>query len=146
MPTTTLADICERYACDRVIDFLRVDVEGREAEVLLGANLSRWRPRVIATEVVSGSEHRPPTHPKCRVLLEFAGQVAVLFDGLNRYYIRSEEATLLFHKLSAAAEVLDKPVRYRHLPLYGRSMLIGSLSGVWARVRVRLHRWTSSSL
>ena len=35
LPVTTLTEVCERHGLDR-IDFLKVDVEGAEKEVLLG--------------------------------------------------------------------------------------------------------------
>ena len=48
---TTLAKICEQYCRDvNIIHFLKVDVEGFEAEVLKGADFKRFRPQVINLE------------------------------------------------------------------------------------------------
>ena len=46
---TTLARVCEQYA-GRTIDFLKVDVESYEREVLEGADWGRYRPRVVVVE------------------------------------------------------------------------------------------------
>src|SRR6202022_2075946 len=44
VPTTTLAELCEQHA-SRSIDFLKVDVEGAEQDVLLNGNWQKHRPR-----------------------------------------------------------------------------------------------------
>ena len=46
MPVTTLADLCERHEVGSV-DFLKIDVEGGEGDVLLGGDWKRFRPKVI---------------------------------------------------------------------------------------------------
>ena len=46
MPVTTLQALCEQYAPD-AIDFLKIDVEGAEREVLLGGDWRRFRPKVV---------------------------------------------------------------------------------------------------
>ena len=45
----TLAEIVDQYA-PAVVDFLKVDVEGFEHEVLAGANWECFRPRVVVVE------------------------------------------------------------------------------------------------
>src|SRR5437868_7577326 len=51
LPMTTLAALCEQYAPAR-FEFLKVDVEGAEADVLRGADFSRFRPRIIVVEAI----------------------------------------------------------------------------------------------
>ena len=46
MPVTTLRALCEQHAPD-AIDFLKIDVEGAEREVLLGGDWRRFRPKVV---------------------------------------------------------------------------------------------------
>jgi FkbM family methyltransferase len=46
LPMLTLADLCERHELDR-IDFLKIDVEGAEGDVLAGNDWSRYRPKVV---------------------------------------------------------------------------------------------------
>ena len=86
--TRTLESICEELKLDRY-DFLKIDVEGHEAEVLAGANLRDHRPELIVIESTRpGSplqNHRDWEHR----ILE-ADYVFAFFDGLNRYYVARE--------------------------------------------------------
>jgi FkbM family methyltransferase len=86
VPVMTLAQVCEAYV-DRPIDFLKIDVEGHEREVIEGGDWTRWRPRVILVEAtwVERWEH----------LILAADYVFVIFDGLNRYYVRREDSQLV---------------------------------------------------
>ena len=90
-PVTTLAALCEQYA-DRTIDFLKIDVEGFEQEVLEGADWSRYRPRVVVVEAtrpttnIASYEHWEP-------ILLAADYLFAFFDGLNRYYVAQRTVT-----------------------------------------------------
>ena len=90
--TLTLARICERHA-DATIDFLSVDVEGHEREVLAGGDWEKWRPRIVVVEATEPTT-TIPTHEKWEGILLGAGYLFVAFDGLNRYYVREEDADL----------------------------------------------------
>lgn len=93
VPVRTLDEVC----CEHVtgtIDFLTIDVEGFELQVLSGANLRRWRPRVIAVEATRPSTE-VQTHADWEPLVRDAGYLPAAFDGLNRYYVREEEPELL---------------------------------------------------
>jgi FkbM family methyltransferase len=46
----TLEDICSEYVHERDIHFLKIDVEGFEKEVLVGANFHKYRPWIIVIE------------------------------------------------------------------------------------------------
>jgi FkbM family methyltransferase len=88
----TLAHICDQYV-NVLVDFLKIDVEGAEKSVLEGADFSRFRPRVIvieATQPMSETE----TYNSWEGILLQNGYRFVYFDGLNRFYIRSEEPPL----------------------------------------------------
>jgi FkbM family methyltransferase len=50
VPTRTLDSILEEAGAPAPIDFLSVDVEGHELEVLRGFSFTRWRPRLIVVE------------------------------------------------------------------------------------------------
>jgi FkbM family methyltransferase len=85
------------------IDFLKIDVEGAEADVLAGLDLVRHRPRVIVVEAVN------PNNPGAAVeawepTLLAAGYNFVFFDNLNRFYVAKEHAILTarFPKAPAA--------------------------------------------
>jgi FkbM family methyltransferase len=85
VPVMTLAQVCEAYV-DRPIDFLKIDVEGYEREVIEGGDWGRWRPRVILIEA---------TWPeRWEHLIVAADYVFVIFDGLNRYYVPAEDRQL----------------------------------------------------
>ncbi|RUL89062.1 FkbM family methyltransferase [Tautonia sociabilis] len=84
----TLAHLCERYVGDRTIDFLKIDAEGHEAAVIRGGDWKRWRPRAVVVEATVIPEAWEP------VLLASNYRFAA-FDGVNRYYLREEDAALL---------------------------------------------------
>jgi hypothetical protein len=91
-PITTLSCLLEAHGVEK-IDFLKVDVEGAELDVFAGTDLDRWRPRIIVAEVVAPFA-KPGDWHECDTLLSKYDYRAGLFDGLNRFYIASEEAEL----------------------------------------------------
>ncbi len=93
------------------IDFLKIDVEGHELEVLSGNDWEKFRPTAIVIE---------STHPRSitrdydrweQIILD-AGYLYATFDGLNRYYLKQEESHLL-EDLSRPLSVFDKHVTLR---------------------------------
>jgi hypothetical protein len=60
VPVRTLDDILAEIGAPKPLDFLSVDVEGHEIEVLSGFDFARWRPRLILLEdhVADLSKHR----------------------------------------------------------------------------------------
>ncbi len=103
---TTLAAVCAAHAADRVIDFLSIDVEGHERDVLLGGDFARFRPRVIMIEATQPNT-QTPTHSRWEALLLAADYRFGAFDGLNRFYVRGEEADALLPRLAAPVSVFD---------------------------------------
>lgn len=65
------------------INFLKVDVEGYEYNVLAGNDWKRYRPELICIE----ANH---TFKNWRGILQNAGYKKVFFDGLNEYYLAKE--------------------------------------------------------
>jgi len=88
----TLADICEQYAPD-TIDFLKIDVEGLEGDVIRGNDWTRFRPRVLVIEATKPFSHEPLWDSWEPFLLQ-NGYLFTYFDGINRFYIREEESEL----------------------------------------------------
>ena len=88
VPVTTLAAICRRHAPDAV-HFLKIDVEGAEADVLRGADWTRDRPWIVLVEATRPLSPEP-THAEWEGGLIDAGYRFVWFDGVNRFYVASE--------------------------------------------------------
>ena len=90
LPMMSLAQLCEDHRVTS-IDFLKIDVEGAEAEVLLGGDWQRYRPRVVVVEaIMPGSGW--PAWDQWEPFLLSQGYRFALFDTLNRFYV-AEEAT-----------------------------------------------------
>jgi FkbM family methyltransferase len=106
VPVMMLADVLDMYGPDDgQIAFLKIDVEGWENHVLDSADWTRHRPQVILVESVDREGH--PLHQAWEADLLAGGYVFALFDGLNRFYTRQEDAGLLLPRLTAPANVLD---------------------------------------
>lgn len=89
----TLDGVLAEYAPPR-IDFLKIDVEGAESEVLAGLDLNRWRPRVIVVESTLPTT-LVPNHAHFEAYLTAGRYVFASTDGINRYYARAEESETL---------------------------------------------------
>ena len=75
------------------IDFLKIDVEGAEADVLGGLDLTRHRPKVILVEAVNPNV-ADGDWQTWEPLLTAAGYGFTFFDNLNRFYVAREHAAL----------------------------------------------------
>ena len=87
----TVDAILARYAPNRVVDFLKIDVEGYETAVLRGAKLEANRPRIVVVEATRMMSQEPAWAEWEPILLD-TGYAFAWFDGLNRFYIRDEDA------------------------------------------------------
>ena len=76
------------------IDFLKVDVEGAEDEVLAGLDLGKIRPRIVVVEAVNPGNPDGTKPGAWDARLRAAGYTFVLFDRLNRFYVAPGEAEL----------------------------------------------------
>ena len=94
----TLADLCASHAVS-TIDFLKIDVEGGEGEVLAGNDWTKYRPKIIVAEAVSPGKGEP-MWDSWEPLLLANGYKFRLFDTLNRFYV-AEECPELFERLPA---------------------------------------------
>ena len=80
VPVTTLDDILVQGGAPRPLDFLSVDVEGHEIEVLRGFDFAHWQPRLILLEDHVGnlSKHR---------FVKSSGYRLVRRTTLNGWYV-----------------------------------------------------------
>jgi FkbM family methyltransferase len=92
VPVTTLRDLCERQA-PPVFDFLKVDVEGAEHDVLRGSDWQNYRPKVLVIEALAPYT-LAPAWPAWEPFLASQGYRYVWFDTLNRYYLAEEAGDL----------------------------------------------------
>ncbi len=85
VPVRTLDDILKETKAPAPIDFVSIDVEGHEINVLSGFDLARWRPRLILIEdhVTNLATHRFLTRACYRLIRR---------TGLNGWYVPREEA------------------------------------------------------
>jgi FkbM family methyltransferase len=97
VPVITLTEVCETYVHEP-IDFLKIDVEGHEAEVLAGGDFHRWRPRVVVLE-----GERELYQDK---LLE-SSYLHATFDGLNHYFVSEEERGLIPLLAAPVSPIID---------------------------------------
>jgi FkbM family methyltransferase len=108
---TTLAAVWEEHVGEREVDFLKVDVEGNEREVVQGADFERFRPRVLVIEAtIPGTP--TPAHEEWEGRVLASGYRFTLFDGLNRFYVREEDADIA-PRLAVPANVFDDYVPHQ---------------------------------
>jgi FkbM family methyltransferase len=110
VPLTTLAELCEGHA-PASFDFLKVDVEGAESDVLQGGDWRRYRPKVVVAEALAPYT-LAPAFAEWEALLAEHGYHYVWFDSLNRYYLASE-ATELAERFAGAPTIFDDAIQFR---------------------------------
>ena len=127
----TLADILDEYAADIAdIHFLKIDVEGAEADVLAGMDFVRFRPWIL---IVESTEPNSPdqVHEAWDPDVLAADYRFAWFDGLNRFYIAVERWDDLAGHFKAPPNVFDNWVRATE---------IAAVTGARAAVDAAHHR------
>lgn len=79
---------------DMPVHFLKVDVEGFERQVLLGADWTANRPWIVVVEATLPMT-TTPFHEAWESILTDARYVFAYKDGLNRFYVATEHRELL---------------------------------------------------
>ena len=88
VPMITLAKLCRKHGLGE-IDFLKVDVEGAEADVLKSGDWKAFRPKVVVVEAIAPGSNQPSWEDWEPFLLA-QGYHFMLFDTLNRFYVAEE--------------------------------------------------------
>lgn len=92
VPMRTLKSILAPYA-GQAIHWLKIDVEGFEAQVLQGWDSQANRPWLLVVEATEPLS-RTVNHQQWEHFLTAAQYEFVYFDGLNRFYVAAEHAEL----------------------------------------------------
>ena len=104
MPVTSLAALCELHA-PAAFEFLKIDVEGAEDDVIRGGDWKRFRPKVVVVEALAPYS-LAPAWDGWEPILTTHGYRYARFDSLNRYYV-AEEETQIMRTLAAAPDTFD---------------------------------------
>lgn len=106
IPALSLKSLCEKYVHTDV-DFLKVDVEGYEYNVLKSGDWKNFRPKVIVCEVTyPWSNQIRSEAERIDLLLSEHGYQMIYFDGLNNYFV-SQEASALRKLVNLQPNVID---------------------------------------
>jgi FkbM family methyltransferase len=89
VPMISLAQLCKDHAVS-TIDFLKIDVEGAEADVLRSGDWDRYRPKAVVVEAITPGSGEP-SWQEWEPFLIAQGYRFALFDTLNRFYIAEDQ-------------------------------------------------------
>jgi FkbM family methyltransferase len=104
VPVTTLRALCEQHA-PASFEFLKIDVEGAEEDVIKGGDWTRFRPKVVVVEALAPYS-LAPAWDSWEPTLTRHGYRYARFDSLNRYYV-AEEETGIIDALTGAPDTFD---------------------------------------
>lgn len=97
------------------IDFLKVDVEGYEGEVLRSNDWTKYRPAVICIE----ANHRDNDW---HTVLKSQGYSCFIFDGLNEYYIADEHSGIVDGFAERATILSHNAIKVQHRKLWSNDI------------------------
>jgi FkbM family methyltransferase len=115
----TIEGIWRQYNLN-IVHFFKVDAEGAERDVILGANLSECRPWIIIVEATYPfSPERCSRH--FQKLIKDSGYKLRWFDGLNEWYIAEEHDVSLRAIFKVPPNFFDDFVMANYLDEAGRA-------------------------
>ena len=119
VPVRTLGSVIAEYAKGRDIDIVSIDAEGAEAAILRGAQLDRYRPKLIVIEAMAAFL-QVDVSQEASAILEQSGYVLGYEDGLNKFFVAKERPELL-EALRYPPSVFDNYVRAHEVQLRQKS-------------------------
>ena len=94
VPATTLSSLWTEYVPKgQAVHFLKIDVEGAEANVIAGGDWREHRPWIVVVEATLPNS-QTPNHCEWEHHLLDNGYTFVHWDGLNRFYLAKEHQDL----------------------------------------------------
>lgn len=91
VPIITLSDVFRDYVPEgKIVQFLKIDVEGFEAAVVQGMDFSLNKPLVVSIENLAGENY-----DEYESILIDNGYAFAHFDGQNRYYVLRTKKDIL---------------------------------------------------
>ena len=112
VPTQSLAALWDQHVPEKQpVHFLKIDVEGAEADVIRSADWSRHRPWVLVVEATLPNT-TISNHQEWDPILIKAGYIFCHFDRVNRYYVAEEHASLKDRFAQPLNVVLDSYIPF----------------------------------
>lgn len=102
VPTDTLDRMLVEHAFEPPIDFVSVDVEGAELDVLRGFSLEVWKPSILIVE---------DNDPAVRDHMARANYRWILRTGVNDWYLRLEKSSIVSPGLQRRLEAVARAAR-----------------------------------
>lgn len=109
--SSIIHDYLYRWESDD-ISFMSIDLESEEHAALAGMDFERWRPRIVLVEAVRPLTQEP-SHQSWEPILLNHGYIYAQFDGLNRWYVREEDAWRI-SKLELPPNIHDDFVPWKY--------------------------------
>ncbi|MFZ4405085.1 MAG: FkbM family methyltransferase, partial [Pseudobdellovibrionaceae bacterium] len=124
----TLQAILDKYKVSN-IDFLKIDAEGSEKEVLLGLDFSKFSARIILIESIA-AKSKISVRDHWESILISQNYCRVYFDGINDYFVKKED-TAAIEALSIPLNSSDNCIRSEFLkPRFLLKSFIKTLSWI----------------
>lgn len=111
LPSICINDILQDNFVKKNFELLKVDIEGKDYEVLNSLDFEKWSPKVILAETLCPikKERRNDLIPE---LLLKKGYKETLFDGINSFFLH-KDSIHLEKNLSLGANCLDYYINLR---------------------------------
>ena len=120
--TMTLDRVLTEAKINKKIDFISIDVEGHEYEVLKGFSIEKWRPEIMLVENNSNKKDYP-----VRIYLKKYGYIKFARTGVNDWYAHQTNQRLISFQSKSRITILYFMTRVfnfcLHWPQKTRNML-----------------------